>query len=676
VGEEKIPLEERLQGFFKADKYRSLISAAATRRERSVSVDFGDLVSFDEAFSLDLVNDPSRLLPLLDKAAYRQLQVEAPEHASSLEDFYARVTNLPIITSLREVRASNLGRLIMLDAIVVRASVVKPMLKKAVFKCAVCGAPIEVKQDTRIRIMKRPDRCPNPSCRARGKSFQLDEEASTFIDLQGIGLQEKPEDLPAGQLPRMLEIRLTEDLVDRARPGDRVYVTGILSSVQERMGEAALRTFRPYLEAVSLETASKEPEALTTTADEEKKFRQMASSPFIHRQIIESIAPSIYGLEDVKEAVMYLLLGGNTKEFPDGVRVRGDVNVLLVGDPGTAKSVLLQNVSKISPRGLYTSGRGSTAAGLTAAVMREKAGGMVLEAGAMVLADRGVCCIDEIDKMRPEDRVAIHEAMAQQTVSVAKGGIVATLNARTAVMAAANPSLGRYDSFRTFPENVNLPVTILSRFDLIFILKDVPDAEQDRKISDHILSLHSTGAPSISPPIPPDVLRKYVSYAKRIRPEMTPETMKVLENFFLATRAVYDQTSTVTITARQLESLIRLTEARARAALRETVAPEDAGAVVMLMKKSLSQVGVDVETGRPDIDAIMTGKPGSVREKLRAVIDVVKRLSEERGVAEEEAVKRDLLEQGLTDADIDRILRKLISEGTLYSPRPGAYKLT
>ncbi|MFB0568312.1 MAG: ATP-binding protein, partial [Nitrososphaeria archaeon] len=317
-----------------------------------------------------------------------------------------------------------------------------------------------------------------------------------------------------------------------------------------------------------------------------------------------------------------------------------------------------------------------TAAGLTAAVLREKGGGMILEAGAMVMADRGVCCIDEIDKMRPEDRVAIHEAMAQQTVSVAKGGIVATLNARTAVMAAANPSLGRYDSFRTFPENINLPVTILSRFDLIFTLKDVPDAEQDRKISDHILSLHSTGAPSVSPPIPPKVLRKYASYAKRIRPEMTPEAMKTMEDFFLATRAVYDQTSTVSITARQLESLIRLAEARARAAMRETVTVEDAGAVVMLMKKSLSQVGVDVTTGAPDIDIIMTGKPRSVREKLGTFMDMVKRLSEEKGVAEEEALKRDLLEQGLTEAEIDRILRKLIAEGTLYSPRPGAYKVT
>lgn len=673
MSEEKIPLEERLQGFFKADRYRSLIAAAATRKDRSVEVDFGDLVSFDEAFSLDLVNDPSRLLPLLDKAAYRQLQVEVPEYASSLEDFYARVASLPVITSLREVRASELGKLVMLDAIVVRASAVKPLLKKAVFKCGVCGAPVEVKQDA--RIMKRPERCPNPSCRATGKRFRLDEEASVFTDLQTIGIQEKPEDLPAGQLPRTLEIRLTEDLVDRARPGDRVYVTGILSSVQERRAEAALRTFRPYLAAVSVETASKEPEAVTITPEEEKKFKEMASAPFIHRQVIESIAPSIYGLEDVKEAVMYVLFGGNTKEFPDGVRVRGDVNVLLVGDPGTAKSVLLQNVGKISPRGLYTSGRGSTAAGLTAAVLREKGGGMVLEAGAMVLADRGVCCIDEIDKMRPEDRVAIHEAMAQQTVSVAKGGIVTTLNARTAVMAAANPSLGRYDSFRTFPENVNLPVTILSRFDLIFVLKDVPDAEQDRKISDHIMSLHSTGSPSVSPPIPPDALKRYASYAKRIRPEITPEAVKTLEDFFLATRSVYDQTSTVSITARQLESLIRLAEARARAALRDKVTVEDAGAVVMLMKKSLSQVGVDVVTGAPDIDVIMTGKPRSVREKLRAVLDVVKKLSEEKGVAVEEALKRDLLELGLSDADIDRILRKLIAEGTLYSPRPGAYKV-
>ena len=215
----------------------------------------------------------------------------------------------------------------------------------------------------------------------------------------------------------------------------------------------------------------------------------------VHKKIISSIAPSIFGLEHIKEAIMYLLFGGVSKSLPD-VNVRGEMNALLIGDPGTAKSQLLQYVARIAPRGLYTSGRGTTAAGLTAAVVREKGGSMSLEAGALVLADKGIACIDEMDKMRPEDRVAIHEAMEQHTVSVAKGGIVATLNARTAVLAAANPSLGRYEPNRTVAENIPLPVTILSRFDLIFVLRDVPNKESDGKMS----TTHLGNSPKRSQP--------------------------------------------------------------------------------------------------------------------------------------------------------------------------------
>jgi replicative DNA helicase Mcm len=401
----------------------------------------------------------------------------------------------------------------------------------------------------------------------------------------------------------------------------------------------------------------------------------MAQDPLIYNKIIDSLAPSIYGLEHIKEAIMLLLFGGRTKVFPDGVKVRGDVNILLVGDPGMAKSALLQYVANIAPRGLYTSGRGTTAAGLTAAVIREQGGGMVLEAGATVLADMGVCCIDEIDKMKPEDRVALHEVMAQQTVSIAKGGIVATLNARTAILAAANPALGRYDPYMSFTDNVNLPVTLLSRFDLIFVLRDEPNVEQDRKVSSHILALHSTGSPTIAPPIKPEILKKYIAYAKRVNPELTPGALKILEDFYLQMRSVYEKTSTVTITARQLESLIRLAEARARAALRDKVTEEDAGAVVLLMKRSLQEVGIDVKTGKPDIDVIMTGKPKSVRDKLAIVLNTIKEFEERKGVAEEEELKAALVENGLSEPEINRILSWLITEGKVYTPKPGSYKV-
>jgi DNA replicative helicase MCM subunit Mcm2 (Cdc46/Mcm family) len=312
----------------------------------------------------------------------------------------------------------------------------------------------------------------------------------------------------------------------------------------------------------------------------------------------------------------------------------------------------------------------------TAAVVRDSAGGMMLEAGALVLADMGIACIDEIDKMRPEDRVALHEAMAQQTISIAKGGIVATLNARTSILAAANPTLGRYDPYRSFTDNVDLPITILSRFDLIFVLRDEPNRELDEKLTDHVLGLQSRSVTVTSPPVKPEILRKYVAYAKRVQPELTPAAARFIKEFYLQMRSIYQQTSTVTITARQLESLIRLAEARARAALRDYVTEEDVLDVISLMKRSLSEVGIDVETGRPDIDVILTGKPKSLRDKIAIFLDTLRELQEEKGHAEDEELRGALKEKGFTDAEIGKILNRLLSEGKIFSPRTGVYRIT
>ncbi|GAH33841.1 unnamed protein product, partial [marine sediment metagenome] len=267
---------------------------------------------------------------------------------------------------------------------------------------------------------------------------------------------------------------------------------------------------------------------LEITPEDEEAIKLLANDPQIYSKTIQSIAPSLYGLDKIKEAIALQLFGGVLKERPD-VRIRGDIHVLLVGDPGTGKSQLLQYVVKVSPRGLYTTGRGSTAAGLTAATVKEKDGGFVLEAGALVLADMGICCIDEMDKMRKEDRGAIHPAMEQQIVSIAKGGIVATLNARDAILAAANPTLGRYNAYQSIAENIStFPVTLLNRFDLIFIVKDIPNEEKDAQITKHILDIHVDSELS-KPPIEPTLLRKYISYSKRITPKLSPEARKCIE---------------------------------------------------------------------------------------------------------------------------------------------------
>jgi replicative DNA helicase Mcm len=374
---------------------------------------------------------------------------------------------------------------------------------------------------------------------------------------------------------------------------------------------------------------------------------------------------------------MYLLFGGVSKSLPD-ITVRGEMNALLIGDPGTAKSQLLQYVARIAPRGLYTSGRGTTAAGLTAAVIREKGGSMSLEAGALVLADKGIACIDEMDKMRPEDRVAIHEAMEQHTVSVAKGGIVATLNARTAILAAANPALGRYEPHRTVAENISLPVTILSRFDLIFVLRDVPNREADEKMLEHILEIHRRGASPVEVQIDADLMRKYVSYAKAIKPVLSNAAVKHLGDFYLAMRSASEaEGSPVAITARQLESLVRIAEARARVALRKEVLAEDAEAAIAIMKRSLEEVGIDVSSYKMDIDLIMTGKPKSVRDKLHVVLSVLIAMEKETGIVEKAAFVSELeSKHEIPRAETERMVGQLLREGTIYEPREGYLKKT
>jgi replicative DNA helicase Mcm len=431
------------------------------------------------------------------------------------------------------------------------------------------------------------------------------------------------------------------------------------------------------LDANSIEVLGKELESALPSPEEEEKILELAKDPWVHRKIISSIAPSIYGYDHIKEAIMYILFGGVPKTLPD-ITVRGELNALLVGDPGTAKSQLLQYVARIAPRGLYTSGRGTTAAGLTAAVIREKGGGMSLEAGALVLADKGIACIDEMDKMRPEDRVAIHEAMEQHTVSVAKGGIVATLNARTAILAAANPALGRYEPHRTVAENISLPVTILSRFDLIFVLRDVPNKESDSKMSAHILELHRKGSGPVEPPIPVELLRKYVSYAKGIRPVLTQEALKRINDFYLAMRSASEsEGSPVAITARQLESLVRTAEARARVALRKEVLAEDAEAAIAIMKRSLEEVGIDLSSYKIDIDIIMTGKSKSMRDRLQTVLSTLMEMERETGIVERTALLNELeVEHKIPRGEAERLIGQLLREGTIYEPREGYLKKT
>jgi len=671
--------EERFQEFLRSFqgptgeyKYRRRLAQMAISGSQSLIIDFDDLIAFDPTLTREITEKPDEYLEYLNRSAWAQVKIEDPEYAEQVKKIFVRFRRLPEKLSLRKIGSEHLGKFIMNDGIIVRATPVKPMLVRATFQCRRCNATTYV--DQAGEVMRGPGICPH----CRGKAFDFVEKQSIFMNSQEIRIQEKPEDLPPGQLPRAMDTKLVEDLVDIARPGDRVSITGVVRAQQEFVGRRGrLRTFDLYMDANYVDVAGKEAEVVEITPEEERRIKEQAKDPWIHRKLIMSLAPSIYGYDDMKEAILYLLFGGIPKQLPDGVTIRGDINILLVGDPGTAKSQLLQYVARIAPRGLYTSGRGSTAAGLTAAVLREKTGGMVLEAGALVLADKGVASIDEIDKMKPDDRVAIHEAMEQQTVSIAKGGIVATLNARAAILAAGNPALGRYDPYRNISENINLPVTILSRFDLIFVMRDVPEAELDSRMSEHILALHRMKTTPEEVPLPPELLRKYISYAKRITPVLSDEAIKELREFYLRMRSISGSAeSPVAITPRQLEALIRLAEARAKSFLREKVTVEDARAIIRLVTVSLQDVGIDTSTGKMDIDVIMTGIPKSLRDRMPIIINTVAEMEKETGFVEEPALYEALKEKGLDEDKAREAVSKLISQGVLYAPKPGQVKRT
>jgi replicative DNA helicase Mcm len=668
--------QERFQNFLKTEEYRQRLSQMAMGGRTSLTVNFEDILAFDQQLAEELLDKPDEYLKHANNAAYAQLQIEDPEYAEKAETVDVRIVKLLEPAPLRKLGSGQIGKLVMVEGIVVRSSPVRPMVMRAAFKCKRCATITPVNQTG--LFLRAPFVCSDPNCRSKGP-YEFVQEDSIFIDSQDLRIQERPEDLPPGQLPRTLGIKLVgKEIVDLARPGDHISAVGPVRAMPPTLpGVGKLRTFNLHSDANSIEVLGKEPETAMPSPEEEEQILDLAKDPWIHRKIIASIAPSIYGYDHVKEAIMYILFGGVPKTLPD-IAIRGEMNALLVGDPGTAKSQLLQYVARIAPRGLYTSGRGTTAAGLTAAVIREKGGGMSLEAGALVLADKGIACIDEMDKMRPEDRVAIHEAMEQHTVSVAKGGIVATLNARTAILAAANPTLGRYEAHRTVAENISLPVTILSRFDLIFVLRDVPDKESDSKMSAHILELHRKGSSPIEPPISVDLLRKYISYAKSVRPVLTQDALKRLNDFYLAMRAASEtEGSPVAITARQLESLVRTAEARARAALRKEVLAEDAEAAVAIMKRSLEEVGIDLSSYKIDIDIIMTGKSKSMRDRLQIILTTLRELEKDTGMAEKAALEAELEEKyQISRSETNRMLSQLLREGTIYEPREGYLKKT
>lgn len=647
--------------------YRTKISQLISNEGKSLVVDFQDLLKYNSDLANRILLEPDSSMASFRIAAFETMRSENALYADRVKrELTVRIRAIPDLVPLRRVDTSYLDRMLAVSGMVVRTSELRPLMTSAAW---VCPSGHLTYQDQDDLPLKKP-----PKCELCGeeRNFELDRKHSRFIDFQILRVQESPEELPPGQLPQFFDVNVEGDIVNKARPGDRAVLTGVVRAVPDyALGQVKTRLFKSQIDCNHVEVKGKEPEQIQITKEDEALIKGLAAAPDAYERLIASVAPVILGHLPEKESILLLLAGGSSTPLPDGTKLRGDINVLFVGDPGVAKSEMLKFAAQVAPRGIFASGRGTTSAGLSAAVIREK-NVLMLEAGVVVLADQGIACIDEFDKMKPEDRTALHESMEQQTITIAKGGIYASLNARTAILAACNPVLGRYNPFQNLTENIStLPIPLLTRFDLIFVIKDTPHPADDERLASHILSVHERRTYAAPPPVEFSLLKKYIAYAKKVSPTLTKEAIARLKEYYLELRRGGGEEGQIPATPRTLESLIRVATARARILLREEVSESDALAAIALMNRMVEDVLTDATTKKTDF-GIQLGKPVGETRNLRAALEVFKTLEgTEKKPVERRIFKEELVKSKFSDEDAEKMIRTMFREGLVYESKPG-----
>lgn len=674
-------------------------------------------------------------VPATPRASQQQAHAAA-RAAQTLEDdvsktvYIVRPFGLDKSTNLRELNPSDMDRLISVKGLVIRTTPVIPDMKDAFFKCQTCNHSVTVSLD-RGKI-REPTECPRPACETKN-SMQIVHNRCIFEDKQVIKLQETPDAVPAGQTPHSVSVCVYNELVDFCKAGDRVLITGIFRvtpvrvNPRQRTINSVHKTYVDVLHIQKVDAkrlgidpstldlddgdveaailaeqnqttggaggvdSNRMEETRTFTPEEESKIKATGARPDVYDLLSRSLAPSIYEMVDVKKGILLQLFGGTNKSFKKGgsPRYRGDINVLLCGDPSTAKSQMLGYVHKIAPRGVYTSGKGSSAVGLTAYVTRDpETRQLVLESGALVLSDGGVCCIDEFDKMSDSTRSVLHEVMEQQTVSVAKAGIITTLNARTSILASANPIGSRYNPELPVPQNIDLPPTLLSRFDLVYLILDRADEKTDRRMAKHLLSMYledkPQSAPSTNEILPVEFLTSYISYARaNVHPVLSEEAGRALVDAYVEMRRLGQDVRAaekrITATTRQLESMIRLAEAHAKMRLSADVTGDDVREAYRLIQSALKTAATDAQ-GRIDMSLLTEGTSAMERKRKADLRAAVLRMLDEALTGGQTSMRYSELVRRMAEgasvaiesADMAECLRGLEMDGSVTVTGEGA----
>lgn len=661
--QEEILVEAK--NYFEAHKKEIL--EAKKEGGKAVFLDFGSISEFSKQLPDEILENPEET---------QQIMEQALEQSPLIDSVKVRFENLPEsqVIKIRELRSKHLNKLIAVEGIIRQASDVRPQVVNAKFECPSCGTIISVLQTE--KKFKHPTKC---SCGRKGGFTITSKE---MVDTQRLVIEESPESLVGGEQPKRLNIFVKEDLVEprmeeKTTPGSRASIVGVLKEVPVPLTTGGLSTrFELAIEANNLIPLEETFEELEISEEDEKEILELSQDPQVYEKMRDSMAPSIWGYKNVKKSLVLQLFGGVHKELTDGSKTRGDIHILLIGDPGVAKSVTLSFMSNIAPKGRFVVGKSASGAGLTASVVKDDyIKGWSLEAGAMVLANKGLVCVDELEKMDSYERSTMHEAMEQQTVTISKANIQATLNAQTSVLAAANPKFGRFDPYQAVSQQIDLPPTLINRFDIIFTLRDLPDKEKDENIAKHVLQEHESEEQS-KEILSTELVKKYIAYSKqKVEPRLSDEASKELKDFYIKLRnsPVPEESGQrpIPISARQLQALIRMAEASARVRLSEKVEKEDSQRAIEIMKYYLEQVGYDYESQTFDIDRVSTKYTHSQRNKIFTVKETIQALSQKIGKEiPMEEIHNDL-KDSMSEAEIDESIEKLITSNEIYRPKQG-----